>query len=120
MTQTIQAKTFQDFILEAKPKINEITPDELRLWLSENKTMTVVDVREESEVAQGTIPGAVPISRGVLELKLHGTVTDQNKPLVLYCGGGNRSALAADVAQQMGYSDVYSLAGGWKGWNATS
>jgi len=116
MTQTLRGKTFQDFILEAKPKITEITPDELRQWLAQNKPMTIVDVREESEVAKGTIEGAVPISRGVFELKLHDTVRDQDKPLVLYCGGGNRSALAADVAQQMGYTDVYSLAGGWKGW----
>lgn len=118
MSQTLAGKTFQDFILEVKPKITEITPDDLKQWISDNKDMVIIDVREESEVANGTIPGAMAIPRGVLELKLHQAVEDTNKPVVLYCGGGNRSALAADVAQQMGYSKVYSLAGGWKGWNS--
>ncbi len=111
-----RGKTFQDFVSEAKSQIQEISADELRQWLTEGKEMVVVDVREPDEYANGQIPGAVNIPRGLLELEIDEVAPDQDKPVVAYCGGGGRSALAADVLQQMGYSKVYSLARGFKGW----
>lgn len=114
-------KTFQEIVAEAKPHIKEIDNKTLSSWLEQGQNdngqpFQLVDIREESEVARGTIPGAHPISRGVLEMELQDLVPDDNKCIVLYCGGGNRSALAAVSAQNMGYSNVYSLAGGYKRW----
>ncbi len=78
---------------------------------------TLVDVREDSEWAAGHVPGAVHLGRGVLERDVETRFPDPTAPLVLYCGGGYRSALAADTLQQMGYTNVTSLVGGWKRWN---
>ncbi|MGE0754090.1 MAG: rhodanese-like domain-containing protein [Alphaproteobacteria bacterium] len=77
----------------------------------------IVDVREESEYARGHIPGAVHLSKGVIECYIESKIPDKATPMVLYCGGGYRSALAADSLQKMGYGNVLSMAGGWRGWN---
>jgi rhodanese-related sulfurtransferase len=76
----------------------------------------LVDVREESEFAAGHIPGAVHIGKGVIERDIEAKVPDPHTPLVLYCGGGFRSALAADALQKMGYTNVISMDGGWRAW----
>jgi rhodanese-related sulfurtransferase len=77
-----------------------------------------VDVREESEFAAGHLPGAVHIGKGVIERDIEAKVPDPATPLVLYCGGGFRSALAADALQKMGYTNVLSMDGGWRDWTA--
>ena len=80
------------------------------------EAFTLVDVREESEFAAGHLPGAVHIGKGVIERDIEAKVPDPATPIVLYCGGGFRSALAADALQKMGYSNVVSMDGGWSGW----
>lgn len=77
----------------------------------------LVDVREDNEWAAGHFPGAIHIGKGVLERDIETKVPDKNTELVLYCGGGYRSALAADMLQQMGYQRVWSLDGGYRGWS---
>ncbi len=117
MTQTQQAKTWQDFVADAKNRIREISQDELRQWVADGKPMAIIDVREPNDHSHSRIEGSMNIPRGVIELEIEDTVHDRNKTVVTYCGGGGRSALAADVLQQMGYTDVYSLRGGYKLWN---
>jgi rhodanese-related sulfurtransferase len=117
MTQTQQAKTWQDFVADAKTRIREVSQNDFRNWLhEEGRDVVILDVREPNDHAHSRIEGAVNIPRGVLELEIDETIPDKNKTIVVYCGGGGRSALAADVLQQMGYKNVYSLHGGYKQW----
>lgn len=116
MSQTQQAKTWQDFVTDAKSRIREVSQDELRRWIDERKDMVILDVREPNDHAHSRIENSTNIPRGVLELEVEDTIPDRNRTVVTYCGGGGRSALAADVLQQMGYRDVYSLQGGYKQW----
>jgi rhodanese-related sulfurtransferase len=109
------AKTFKDFVDDAKTRIREVGIDEVK---SQADEATLVDLREDSEWDKGHLPGAVHLSRGVLEVRAYKVLPDKDAPLVLYCGGGNRSALAADVLQEMGYTNVRSMAGGWRAWTA--
>lgn len=109
-------KSFQDLVAEAKTRIREVTIEDVKHMVAEGSDHVLVDIREESEWQGGHIPGAVHVARGVLELQLPRGLPDVDTPIVLYCGGGNRSALAADVLQVMGYRDVASMAGGWRGW----
>ena len=108
------AKTFKDFVDDAKTRITEVTIDQV----AAEPDATLIDLREDSEWEKGHLPGAVHLSRGVLEVRADKVLPDKDVPLVLYCGGGNRSALAADVLQQMGYTNVRSMAGGWRAWTA--
>ena len=78
--------------------------------------IALVDVREESEWAQGHLPGAMHLGKGIIERDIEQHVPDTNAKIVLYCGGGFRSALTADNLQKMGYTNVESMDGGWKGW----
>jgi len=110
------AKTFQDFVSEAKTRIREISQADLRQWAEEKKNMVILDVREANDHVHSRIENSINIPRGVLELEVTDTIPDTSKTVVVYCGGGSRSALAADVLQQMGYKDVYSLQGGYKQW----
>lgn len=116
MSPTQQAKTWQDFVADAKSRIREVTQDELRQWMADGKDMILLDVREPNDHVHSRIEGSTNIPRGVIELEIDETAPDRNKTIVTYCGGGGRSALAADVLQQMGYTDVYSLQGGYKQW----
>lgn len=120
MTMTRRGKTFQDLCADAKTRIKEITKAELQQWLTDKeagqKDFVLIDVREAAENANGALPGAIHVGRGVLELNIDEVVPNQDQTVVLYCGGGNRSALAADSLQQMGYDKVYSLIGGYRGW----
>ncbi len=121
MTTTQRGMTFHELCADAKTRIKEITKPELQQWLAEKavgQDFVLVDVREKEENEKGAIPGAVHCSRGVLELNIDDVVPNQDQTVVLYCGGGNRSALSADMLQKMGYTNVLSLAGGWRGWNA--
>jgi rhodanese-related sulfurtransferase len=108
---------FQQLVNEAKQEIKEIDARELRRMQQSGENFALVDVRQESETAKGVIPGATAIPRGVLELQIDQVTTDKNKKIVLYCGGGSRSALAAWMLKKMGFKNVISLAGGYRGWS---
>src|SRR5205823_6719360 len=108
---------FKQLCDEAKKEIREIDSAELRRMQQARQDFALIDVREPDEVSRGTIPGAVPIPRGVLELNIDQVTTDKNKNIVLYCGGGSRSALAAQSLKKMGFKNVISLAGGYRGWS---
>ena len=101
----------------AKSRVREISVEDTRRKL-ENGGAHVIDVREESEWAAGHIKGAEYIGRGVLERDIETRIPDKNAELILYCGGGFRSALSADNLQTMGYKNVLSMAGGWREWQS--
>ena len=103
---------------DAKTRVRECTVTDVRAKQLAGETFTLVDVREESEYAAGHLPGAVHIGKGVIERDIETKVPDPTTPLVLYCGGGFRSALSADAIQKMGYTNVLSMDGGWGVWNA--
>ena len=101
---------------EARSQIGEIGPGELKQMQQSGKDFTLVDVRERDEQAKGMIPGAVAMPRGILEVNIDQITTDKDRQLVLYCGGGSRSALAALNLKKMGFSKVLSLSGGYRDW----
>ena len=106
-------KTGADLVADAKSRITEIAPQDA---VAQRTPETVLlDVREPGEWNMGHVAGAVHIPRGQLENKVEGVI-DRSKPIVVYCGGGSRSALAADTLRQMGYEDVTSMKGGFTGW----
>jgi rhodanese-related sulfurtransferase len=107
---------YKQIVDEAKREIKEITPTDLKNMQQKKEDFTLIDVREPDEVAAGAIEGAKPLPRGMLEYKIDTITTDKNEPIVCYCGGGGRSALAAQSLKKMGYKNVMSLAGGYKGW----
>jgi len=120
------AKTLADFVNEARSKIREISAEEARAILDapDQQGWHFVDVREPDEFALGRIPGARPYPRGFLEVKADLAhpkrdewLRDRTRRLILYCGGGHRSALAAHTLQEMGFEQVVSLAEGWAGWS---
>jgi molybdopterin/thiamine biosynthesis adenylyltransferase/rhodanese-related sulfurtransferase len=106
-------KSYRDVVNEAKARIREITPTELEHRLDE---LTVLDIREADEFEQGAIPGAIFSPRGTLESSISAHVTDPETEIVLYCAGGARSALAAATLEDMGYTNVWSLEGGFTRW----
>lgn len=109
--------TFADICSDAKTRIREISADELHAKLAEPlEDWVLIDVRENDEFRAGHLPGALGIGRGVLEYHIADEVPDTDTEIVLYCRGGNRSALAADSLQTMGYTNVLSLRGGWREW----
>ena len=105
---------FAQLANDAKTRIREVSPAEARELHSHGALL--IDVREAEEFAKGHAAGALHLSKGVLEMKIEETAPDLAKPIVCYCGGGNRSALAADNLQRMGYINVSSMAGGFKAW----
>ena len=110
------APGFLKLVQDAKSRVRECTVDDVKRRLDAGERFTLVDVREESEYAKGRLPGAVHLGKGVIARDIEKTVPDPAAPLVLYCGGGFRSALAADAIQKMGYTNVISMDGGWSGW----
>lgn len=109
-------KTFQQICDEAKSRIREITPAEVAAKLANPHGWVLIDVRENDEFRAGHMPGARGIGRGVLEYHIADEVPDTDTEIVLYCRGGNRSALAADSLRYMGYTNVLSMRGGWREW----
>jgi rhodanese-related sulfurtransferase len=107
---------FKRLVDEAKSQIQEIGPGELKQMLGADEDFSLIDVREPDEHAKGTIAGAVPIPRGILEREIDKVTTDKSRKIVLYCAGGSRSALAALSLKKMGFGNVISLAGGYGGW----
>jgi rhodanese-related sulfurtransferase len=105
---------FLKIVNEARRNVKELTLEQARARLADNSGAVLIDVREESEWAAGHAAEAVHLGKGILERDLEQRYPDPNTELILYCGGGYRSALAADAAQRMGYRNVYSLIGGYK------
>ena len=107
---------FIKIVEDAKSRVKEITVQDVLAKRARGDKFTLVDVREESEFAAGRAQGAVHLGKGVIERDIEKAVPDPDAELVLYCGGGFRSALAADNIQKMGYRRVLSMAGGWSAW----
>ncbi len=114
--KTWRGKTFKDLVVAAKTEINEVTPEDVKQWLDEKKDFVLIDVREPVDYEKGHIEGAVLCPRGILELEIDELAPDQDVTVVLQCGGGSRSALAAKALQEMGYPNVLSMQEGWRGW----
>lgn len=110
------ASGFLRIVNDAKTRIRETDFREIKKRMDAGEKMIVVDTREDNEWGRGHIPGAVHLGKGVIERDIEAAIPDKNAPLVLYCGGGFRSALAADNLQKMGYTNVSSMDGGWRGW----
>lgn len=100
---------------DAKSRVREISVEEARKKVERGRAL-LIDVREESEWAAGHARGAQHLGKGIIERDIEKKVPDKNAEIVLYCGGGFRSALTADALQRMGYSNVTSMAGGWRAW----
>ena len=107
---------FRQIVDEARAQIQEIRPADLKRMQDAGEDFTLIDVREADEQAKGTIAGAVKLPRGILERDIDSVTTDKDRKIVLYCGGGFRSALAALNLKKMGYKNVISMDGGWRGW----
>jgi rhodanese-related sulfurtransferase len=107
---------FEKICNDARTRIRECTVADVKARLDRGDRFLLVDVREDSEWAAGHLPGAVHIGKGVIERDIEVKVPDPTTEMVLYCGGGYRSALAADNLQKMGYSNVISMDGGYRGW----
>ena len=106
---------FLKLVNEARPYIKEITVEQARERLASNPQAVLMDVREDHEWNKGHAAQAVHLGKGVLERDLEQMVPDPDREVIMYCGGGYRSVLTAEVAQKMGYRNVYSLIGGYKG-----
>ena len=111
-------KGFQDLVAEAKKHITEISPTDAAQKAKSSNDTVIVDVREKDEFDESHIPDAVNMSRGTLELEVEDKFPDRNMTIICHCGGGGRSALAAESLQKMGYKNVRSMAGGFKAWKA--
>ena len=107
---------FLKLVNEAKSRIREVTVADTRARLATDPTVRFVDVREDDEWRAAHAAGAEHLGKGIIERDIEAAAPDKSTELILYCGGGYRSALVADVLQQMGYTNVYSMAGGWKAW----
>ncbi len=110
------APRFLKIVDEARSHIKETNVDEVKQRLDGGEKFVLVDVREESEFAKDHLPGAIHLGKGVIERDIEARVPNLSTPIVLYCGGGFRSALAADNLQKMGYSNVLSMDGGIRTW----
>ena len=108
---------FLKIVEDAKSRVREVSIDEARRKLASGKAK-LIDVREESEWEGGHARGAQHLGKGVIERDIEASVPNKNAELILYCGGGFRSALATDNLQKMGYTNVASMAGGWRAWQA--
>ena len=106
---------FLKIVNDAKQRVRETTVDEVKARLDRGEKFVLVDVREDREFDADHLPGAVHLGRGIIERDIEGKYPDLGTELVLYCGGGFRSALTCDAAQKMGYRSVHSLIGGYKG-----
>ena len=112
------SQRFLDLVNDAKSRIRESTVDDVKQGSESGEEFVLVDTREESEWAAGHAAGAIHLGKGIIERDIENAVPDTAKKIVLYCGGGFRSALAADALRKMGYTNIYSLAGGWRAWKA--
>lgn len=109
---------FQALVKDAKSRITEADTAQLKTWLDSDAKLILIDVREDGEWQAGHAAAAKHIGRGILERDIEAAVPDKGARIVLYCGGGSRSALAADTLQKMGYKNVFSLAGGLRSYQS--
>jgi rhodanese-related sulfurtransferase len=107
---------FLQIVDDAKSRIQEVDIHQVKEWLDSDKKFCLIDVREESEWAASRLPCSIHIGKGIIECDIEHTIHGKDTTLVLYCGGGYRSALAAESLQKMGYTNVASMASGWRGW----
>jgi rhodanese-related sulfurtransferase len=107
---------FLQLVQDAKKRVKELTVDQVKAKLDRGEKFHLVDVREESEFAKDHVPGAIHLGKGIIERDVEERLPDTAAEIVLYCGGGFRSALAADNLQKMGYTNVISMDGGIRGW----
>ncbi|MGB7924219.1 MAG: rhodanese-like domain-containing protein [Pyrinomonadaceae bacterium] len=107
---------FLRLVDDAKPRVRELTVEETRTRLLLDNTAHLIDVREDHEWEASHALGAEHLGRGIIERDIEQLIPDKETPIILYCGGGYRSTLAADSLQRMDYKNVYSMAGGWKAW----
>jgi rhodanese-related sulfurtransferase len=108
---------FLKIVNDAKSRVRETNVQEVKKRMDTGEKLTLLDVREDNEWQKGHLPGAIHLGRGIIERDIEARVPDKNAELILYCGGGFRSALAADNLQKMGYKNAISMDGGWRGWN---
>ena len=108
---------FLKVVNDAKSRIKEVNVGQTRDRLAANRDARLIDVREDNEWDESHAAGAEHLGKGIIERDIEALVPDKSAELILYCGGGYRSALAAAALQEMGYTNVYSMAGGWRAWN---
>ncbi len=116
----IHSQEFEDLVAQIKPRIKEVSIDDVLDFQKENKDFLLVDVREDREWAEGHAPGAIHLGRGIIERDIIKTEPNKDRAIVLYCGGGYRSAMSADNLQKMGYTNILSMAGGMRAWRERS
>lgn len=110
------SEKFLTLVADAKSRIQEIDPDTVYQKLQNKEAFHLIDVREESEWHRGHLPEAIHLGKGIIERDIEERISDLGAEIILYCGGGFRSALAADALQKMGYSNIYSMDGGFREW----
>src|SRR5580700_1425472 len=110
------AEQFLKIVNDAKKRVKETNVADVKRRRDSGEKFVLIDVREDSEWAAGHLPGAIHLGKGIIERDIEKTISDTSAPLVLYCGGGFRSALAAKNLQDMGYTNVISMDGGFSGW----
>ena len=109
---------FLSLIESVHSDVRDVTVEQTRAKLRDDPRLHLVDVREDSEWAAGHAAGAIHLGKGIIERDIEATIPDKDAEIILYCGGGVRSVLAADAIQKMGYTNVASMAGGWREWKA--
>jgi rhodanese-related sulfurtransferase len=112
----IHSEGFLKLVNDAKTRVREISVADTQARLAADEKVQLIDVREDNEWRDGYATGAKHLGKGIIERDIEAQVPDKSTELILYCGGGYRSALVADVLQQMGYTNAWSMAGGWKAW----
>ncbi len=108
---------FLNLVNDAKKRVKETNVAAVKARLDKAEKLNLIDTREDNEWAKGHLPGATHLSKGIIERDVEKTFPDRDAELILYCGGGFRSALPADNLQKMGYTNAISMDGGWRGWN---
>ena len=112
----IHTESFLKLVNDAKSRVKEVSVAETQERLQANPHALLIDVREDNEWHAAHAQGAEHLGKGIIERDIETAVPDKSTELILYCGGGYRSALATDALQKMGYTNVWSMAGGWKAW----
>ena len=107
---------FLKLVDDAKSRVREVSVAETQQRMRDDNNVKLIDVREDHEWDDAHAAGSIHLGKGIIERDIETTVPDKDTELILYCGGGFRSALAGDALQQMGYTNVFSMAGGWKAW----